>query len=72
MDQVRMDEREVGFLEKTNGLVVVLIALFAAVATLLVFRPHKPSAFSAGSGYGTGYGTDSVMVGANPHLGASR
>jgi hypothetical protein len=75
MDDLRTHEvgyHELGYLEKTNGLVVALIVLFSVLATLLVVRPHKPSPFSAGSGYGTGYGSDSVMLGASPRGGASR
>jgi hypothetical protein len=70
MDQI--ERRELGYLEKTNGLVIALIVLFSVIATLRVFRPHKASPFSAGSGYGTGYGSDSVMLGASPRLGAAR
>ena len=70
MDEIHT--RELGYLEKTNGLVVALIVLFSAFATLMVFRPQRPSPFSAGSGYGTGYGSDSVMAGANPRYGAAR
>jgi hypothetical protein len=54
---------ELGYFEKTNGLVAVLIALFLVVTTATLFRPHRPSPFSAGSGYGTGWGTESLMFG---------
>lgn len=70
MDAV--DKHELGYLDKTNGLVVLLMLLFAVIGTLLVFRPRSPSPFSAGSGYGTGYGSDSFMVGASPRTGAAR
>ena len=77
MDEIHTGElgyrtRELGYLERTNGLVVALIALFTVFATLMVFRPHRPSPFSAGSGYGTGYGSDSLMLGASPRTGVSR
>jgi hypothetical protein len=54
---------ELGYLEKTNGLVMLVILLFTVLVTLGLFRPHRPSPFSAGSGYGTGYGTESLMFG---------
>ena len=55
---------ELGYLEKTNGLVLLIILLFTVLVTLGLFRPHRPSPFSEGSGYGTGWGTESLMVGA--------
>ena len=63
---------ELRFTEKTNGLVLVLIGLVGLLSLATLFRPHRPSPFSAGSGYGTGYGTDSIMVGASPRPGAAR
>jgi hypothetical protein len=56
-------QNELGYTEKTNGLVLLIILLFTVFATLGLFRPHRPSPFSAGSGYGTGWGTESIMVG---------
>ena len=64
--------RRTGFFEKTNGLVVLLIALFAVLTTVGIFRPHRPSPFTAHGGYGAGYGTDSIMFGAAPTRGAAR
>jgi hypothetical protein len=67
-----MATAELGLTQKTNGLVVLLIALVTVLATLAVTRPRSPSPFSAGSGFGTGYGSESIMVGASPRYGAAR
>jgi hypothetical protein len=63
---------ELRFTEKTNGLVLLLIGLVGVFATATLFRPRAPSPFSEGSGFGTGYGSDSIMVGAEPKPGAAR
>jgi hypothetical protein len=62
---------ELRFTQKTNGLILVLIALVGVLAFAATFRPRKSSPFSAGSGYGPAYGTDSIMFGASPRLGAA-
>jgi len=67
-----MSSDELGFLRKTNGVVLALIALLAVVATLGVFRPRRPSPFSSAGAYGVGHGTDSIMIGASPRHGAAR
>jgi len=64
-------QNELGYTEKTNGLVLLIILLFTVLLTLGLFRPHRPSPFSAGSGYGTGWGTDSIMFGAGPQRSAA-
>jgi hypothetical protein len=62
---------ELGYFEKTNGLVALLIGLFLAFSMAALFRPHRPSPFSAGSGYGTGHGTESLMFGGGARRGAA-
>ena len=64
-------QNELGYFEKTNGLVLLVILLFTVLMTLGIFRVHRPSPFSAGSGYGTGWGTESIMVGAAGKRGAA-
>ncbi len=63
---------ELGYFQRTNGLVMLLIGLFLVITTATIFRPHRPSPFAAGSGYGVGYGTDSLYVGASPKRGVSQ
>jgi hypothetical protein len=63
---------ELGYTEKTNGLVLLLFALVAVVVGVGVFRPKAPSPFSHGSGYGAGHGSAALMFGANPRDGAGR
>jgi hypothetical protein len=63
---------ELGFTKQTNGVLLVLAALVGAIAFFTVVRPQRPSPFSAGSGFGTGFGTESLMVGASSRLGAAR
>jgi hypothetical protein len=62
---------ELGYFQRTNGLVMLLIGLFVLITTATIFRPQRPSSFAAGSGYGVGYGSDSLMVGASPTRGAA-
>ena len=62
---------ELRFTEKTNGLILVLLALVGVLAFAATFRPHRSSPFSAGSGVGTSWGSDSIMFGASPRLGAA-
>jgi hypothetical protein len=71
-EALAMSSEEIGFTRKTNGLVLALIALVMVVAVFTVFRPRRPSPFCSGSGFGVGYGSDGIMVGASPRLGASR
>jgi hypothetical protein len=54
--------REPGFFARTNGLVVLVAVLAGLFATVFVFRPKAPSKFSAGTGYGVGYGSGSIML----------
>jgi hypothetical protein len=63
---------ELRFTQQTNGLLLVLAVIMGVLVTAALVRPRRPSPFSAGSGYGTGYGSDSLMVGASPRLGAAR
>jgi hypothetical protein len=62
----------VGGLERSNGLVILLILLFGVIATLGIVRPRRPSSFSTGSGFGVGFGAESIMFGAMPRAGAPR
>jgi len=54
---------ELGYTERTNGLVMLLIVAFAVLATAALFRPHRPSPFTEAGGYGAGWGTESIMFG---------
>lgn len=63
---------ELGYTEKTNGLVLALFALVGLVITLGIVRPKEPSPFSAGSGYGAGHGRAALMFGASPRAGAGK
>jgi len=58
-------------ISKTGGLVLLVFALAGAVAMAAAFRPRAPSPFSVGSGYGTGHGTDSIMMGGSPRAGVA-
>jgi hypothetical protein len=51
---------------------MVLFAVMTAVALSLVFRPRPQSPFSAAGGFGRGYGSESIMFGANSRAGAPR
>ena len=62
----------VGGLERSNGLVVLLLLVCGVIATLGLVRPRRPSSFSTGSGFGVGFGAESVMFGAMPRAGAPR
>jgi hypothetical protein len=46
--------------------------VFGVIMTLGIFRPQRPSSRSAGSGFGVGFGSQSIMIGANPQDGAPR
>jgi hypothetical protein len=59
------------FLDRGNGVVLMILAVFGLVATLTVVRPQRPSPFAAGTGYGVGFGSDSIML-TRHHLGTSR
>ena len=50
----------------------VVLAVMAAVSLSLVFRPRVQSPFSEAAGYGRGYGSESIMFGANSRAGAPR
>jgi hypothetical protein len=52
--------------------VLLLLMLFAVILTFGTFRPRRPSSFASGSGFGVGYGSDSIMFGAMPRAGAPR
>ena len=52
--------------------VMVVLAVMAAVSLSMVFRPRPQSPFSSGGGYGRGYGSESIMFGANSRAGAPR
>lgn len=54
--------RSIDFLDRTNGLIMLLLVLVGLLATLFVVRPRRPSPFAAGSGYGVGYGSASIMA----------
>ena len=59
--------------ESVGGLwLLVLLAVIAAISTAMLFRPRHPSAFTEHGGFGAGYGTQSIMFGANPRSGAPR
>ena len=62
---------ELRFTEKTNGLILVLIALVGVLAFAATFRPHRSSRFSEGSAAAPSWGSDSIMFGASPRLGAA-
>ena len=51
---------------------MVVLAVMAAVSLSLVFRPRVQSPFSEAAGYGRGYGSESIMFGANSRAGAPR
>jgi len=72
MAEVLMSSEELGYLRKTNGLVLALVVLLTVVATLATVRPRRPSPFSAAGAYGVGHGTDSIMIGASPRYKAAR
>jgi hypothetical protein len=71
-DEVRPFDKPNGVLDKTNGLVVMLILLFGLVTTLGIFRPHRPSPFTAHGAFGAGFGSESIMVGASSRLGGAK
>jgi len=51
---------------------IILGGLLTAILTGMVLRPSRPSPFTAHGAYGAGYGSQSVMFGANPRAGAPR
>ena len=69
---VRPEPSRVGPLERSNGVVLLLMLVFGVIMTLGIFRPQRPSSRSAGSGFGVGFGSQSIMIGANPQDGAPR
>ena len=44
----------------------------AAILLSLLFHPRRPSPFSEHGGYGTGYGSESIMFGASPRKDAAK
>jgi hypothetical protein len=54
--------RSIGFLDRTNGLLMLILVVVGLLSTLFVVRPQRPSPFAAGSGYGVGFGSASIMV----------
>jgi len=52
----------------------MLVGLGIVMALLLamLFRPRPPSPFTAHGAYGAGFGSQSLMFGANPRAGAPR
>jgi hypothetical protein len=46
--------------------------VFGVITTLGIVRPRRPSSFSNGSGFGVGFGAESIMFGAMPRAGAPR
>lgn len=59
-------------LSKTTKLVVGMFVVMLTLMGAALIRPHQPSPLSAGSGYGTGHGASSIMLGASPRKGAAR
>jgi hypothetical protein len=51
---------------------MVVLAVMTAVSLAMLFRPRAQSPFSATGGYGRGYGSESIMFGANSRAGAPR
>lgn len=51
---------------------MVVLAVMTAVSLAMLFRPRTQSPFSAAGGYGRGYGSESIMFGANSRAGAPR
>jgi hypothetical protein len=51
---------------------LILGGLVTAILFAMVFRPSHPSPFTSHGAYGAGYGSQSVMFGANPRAGAPR
>ena len=51
---------------------MVLFAIITAVSLAMVFRPRPQSPFSEAAGFGRGYGSESIMFGANSRAGAPR
>lgn len=72
MSGVRTEPGRVGGLERSNGLVILLMLVFGVITTLGIVRPRRPSSFSNGSGFGVGFGAESIMFGAMPRAGAPR
>ena len=51
---------------------MVALAVLGAIFLAMVFRPRAPSPFTAHGAFGPGFGTQSLMFGANPRAGAPR
>jgi hypothetical protein len=73
-ETMRMPGSELGEISKRSHhrLVLLLLGVTTGFSLALLFRGHRPSQFSAGSGYGAGHGVDSLMVGASPRKGVSK
>jgi hypothetical protein len=51
---------------------MLMLGVLAAIMPSKVFRPRPPSPFTEHGGFGAGYGSQSLMFGANPRAGAPR
>jgi len=51
---------------------MVVLAVITVLSLLMVFRPRPQSPFSEQGGYGRGYGSESLMFGADSRAGAPR
>ena len=50
---------------------LVGLLVLAALATLLMFRPRRPSPFTEHGAFGAGHGRESFMIGASARKGAA-
>ena len=57
---------------RSHRLLLIVLALGAVVVTGTLFQVRRPSPFATGSGYGVGWGAESVMFGASPRKGAAK
>ena len=51
---------------------MLVLGVLTAIMLAMLFRPRPPSPFSEHGGFGAGYGSQSLMFGANPRAGAPR
>ena len=51
---------------------MLMLAVLAAMVLEMLFRLRPPSPFTEHGGFGAGYGSQSLMFGANPRAGAPR